>query len=97
MPGLVGQEREQVIMKRCLINAQILPDVLRLEYPLVGVVNLVPFGISAQMILVCAFKVVPVNEVVRGDGPCRYRVIIELLLFKKDANSSERRVPSAVS
>lgn len=68
-----------------------------IDYPLVGVVNLVPFGITAQVILVRTFKVVPVNEVVRGDGPCRYRVIVELLLFKKDANSSERRVPSAVS
>ena len=68
MPGLVGQEGEQVIVKRCLVYAQVLSDVLRLEYPLVGVVNLVPFGIAAQMILVCPFKIVPVNEVVRGDG-----------------------------
>ena len=97
MTGFIGKEREQVIVKRCLVYAQILTDVLRLEYPLVGVVNLLPFGIAAQMILVCAFKVVPVNEVVRGDGSCRYRVIVDLLLFKKDANSSERRVPSAVS
>ena len=64
MTGLVGQEREQVIVKRCLINTQILTDVLRLEYPLVCMVYLVPFGISAQMILVCPFKVVPVNKVV---------------------------------
>ena len=97
MPGLVGQKREQVIVKGCFVNAQVLTDVFRLEYPLVGVVNLVPFVITAQVILVCTFKIVPVNKVVRGDGPCRYRVIIELLLFKKDANSSERRVPSAVS
>ena len=55
-------------MKGGLIYAQVLSDVLRLEYPLVGVVNLVPFGIAAQMILVRTFKVVPVNEVVRGDG-----------------------------
>lgn len=68
MSGLVGQEREQVIVKGGLIKAQILTDVLRLEYPLVGVVNLVPFGIAAQVILVGTFKVVPVNEVVRGYG-----------------------------
>ena len=68
MPGLVGQEREQVIVKGGLINTQILTDVLRLEYPLVSMVYLVPFGIAAQVILVCPFKIVPVNEVVRGDG-----------------------------
>lgn len=68
MPGLVGQEREQVIVKRCLVYAQVLTDVLRLEYPFVRMVYLVPFGISAQMILVRTFKVVTINEVVRGDG-----------------------------
>lgn len=42
MSGLVGQEREQIIVKRCLINTQVLTNVLWLEYPTAGMIQLGP-------------------------------------------------------
>lgn len=51
----------------------------------------------AEIIFVRTLQLISINEVVGCYSACGDGVVIKLFLFKKDANSSERRVPSAVS
>ncbi len=80
---LVGQEGEQVILQRGLVDAQMLADVLLHQGPVGGVIQLLPFPEPAQRVLVTALQCVSIREKELTKGACRHRRCIQDYLLKK--------------
>lgn len=61
---LVGQKRTQILVKQCLVYAQVFAHVLWKQDPLLCMVLLFPVCIATENIFVGTLKAVAVNPVV---------------------------------
>ena len=52
VPGLVGEDCDEVLLKHSLINAQVLAQIVFNQHPIGCVISLLPFGVIAQMMFV---------------------------------------------
>ena len=82
--GLVGHYRVQLAVGHPrLVHAQAGTDVARIQYPLLGVSELVPRTVRTQVILVLTLEPVAVYSVVLLKRAGRYRVSVQEPLLKK--------------
>lgn len=58
---LVGEEGEQVVLQRCLVNTQALTHVFLQQHPFVGMSFLLPVPKAAQVLLVGAAQILAVS------------------------------------
>ncbi len=87
MRGLISDYRVELsIAQRCLVYAQMRPDVLGEDTPLLGVKPLCgvfPLPIAAEMTLVLALKQISVNAEEPFKRAARNRVFVQAYLLKK--------------